>query len=100
MAAQSKTTSQLANKATPALTDKLYLSDASTTPPTDKYVTVSQLSTVAGTGISESGTFTLLSNGLAATGGTLINPGNNPTIRISTTKKLKLVHFNCGASGS
>jgi len=43
---QSKTTSQLANKATPALTDKLYLSDASTTPPTDKYITVAQLQTV------------------------------------------------------
>src|SRR3989337_2171151 len=40
---QSKATSQLANKATPALTDKLYLSDASTTPPTDKYITISQL---------------------------------------------------------
>ena len=42
---QSKTTSQLANKATPALTDKLYLSDASTTPPSDKYTTVAQLLT-------------------------------------------------------
>lgn len=43
---QSKPVSQLANKVTPALTDKLYLSDASTTPPTDKYVTVGQIQTV------------------------------------------------------
>jgi len=38
----------------------------------------------------ESGVFTLSEDGLTATGGTLTNPGANPTLRISTTKKLKL----------
>ena len=38
----------------------------------------------------ESGTFTLSADGTAATGGTLINPGANPTLRIPTAKRLKL----------
>lgn len=46
--ALSKSVSQLVNKATPALNDLLYLSDASTTPPTDKNITVVQLQTIVG----------------------------------------------------
>lgn len=36
----SKSVSELTNKSVPALTDELYLSDNSTSPPTDKAVTV------------------------------------------------------------
>ena len=42
----------------------------------------------------ESGTFTLSADGTAATGGTLINPGANPTLRITTAKRLKLWYGN------
>ncbi len=48
----------------------------------------------------ESGTFTLSANGLTATGGTLINPGANPTLRITTTKKLKLWHGRTFETGN
>src|SRR3972149_7682555 len=40
----------------------------------------------------ESGYFTLNFDGTAATGGVLINPGINPTLVITTLKRLKLWH--------
>lgn len=38
----------------------------------------------------ENGTFTLSADGMSATGGVLVNPGTNPKLKITTTKKLKL----------
>lgn len=43
--------------------------------------------------VFESKTITLNATGTVATGGTLSNPGLNPTITITTTKKLKLATF-------
>ncbi len=48
----------------------------------------------------KSGLFIITPDGSSVTGGTLVNTASTPTIRITTTKKLKLIHINCDNLGS